>query len=218
VAQQQGDYTSARSLYEESLNLARELGDKAGVAISLNNLGLVAYLQGDHTSARSLYEESLALKRELGDKRGVAISLSNLGLAALEQGDYTSASSRFEESLTLRRELGDKWGIALSLAGLGGVAVALGSAGNSRNAQGSTTGAIGESGEIEMGVRLLGVVEALLGSIGAVLEAEDRLPYERAVASARALLGAGEFERLRALGHAMTMEQAIEYALQDNQS
>ena len=215
VAQQQGDYVAARSLYEESLNLARELGDKAGIAISLNNLGLVAHLQGDYTSARSLYEESLALKRELGDKRGAAISLSNLGLVAVEQGDYTPASSRFEESLTLRRELGDKWGIALSLAGLGGVAVALGSASYSRS---SAIGETGEAGEIGRGVRLLGVVEALLESIGAVLEAEDRLPYERAVASARALLGAEEFERLWALGRAMTMEQGIEYALRHDRA
>jgi predicted ATPase/transcriptional regulator with XRE-family HTH domain len=206
VTQQQGDYVSARSLYEESLSLARELEDKVGIAISLNNSGLVAHLQGDHSSARTLYEESLALKRELGDKRGAAISLSNLGLVALEQGDYTSASSRFEESLTLRRELGDKWGLALSLAGLGGVAVALGSAGGRA------------SGEIGRGVRLLGVVEALLESTGAVLEVEDRLPYERAVSSARALLGAEEYERLRALGHAMTMEQGIEYALQHDQA
>jgi tetratricopeptide (TPR) repeat protein len=199
VTQQQGDYVAARSMYKESLSLARELEDKGGVAITLNNLGLVAHLQGEHATARSMYEESLALKRELGDKRGIAISLSNVGLVALEQGDYTSARSHFEESLTLRRELGDKWGIALSLAGLGGVAVAPGST--------------AEPGEIARGARLLGAVEALLESIGSVLEAEDRVPYERAVASASALLGAAEFERLWAEGHAMSLERAIEYAL-----
>ena len=59
-------------------------------------------------------------------------------------------------------------------------------------------------------------MEALLESIGGVLEAEDRLPYERAVASARALLGAEEFERLRVEGHAMSMEHAIKYALNES--
>jgi tetratricopeptide (TPR) repeat protein len=187
------------------LHLARELGDTSGVAITLNNLGLVAHLQGDYTSAGSLYAESLALKRELGDKRGIAITLCNLGLVAHEQGDNASASIHFEESLILRRDLGDKWGIALSLAGLGAVAVALGSVDN-----------VSGSG-ISRGVRLLGFVEALLESIGGVLETEDRLPFDCAVVSARALLGANEFERLWAQGHTMTLEQALEYALQPNQ-
>jgi predicted ATPase/transcriptional regulator with XRE-family HTH domain len=209
VVQEQGDYAAARALYEESLALARELGDTRGVAISLSTLGNIAHLQGDNLGARSLYEQSLALKKELGDKRGIAMSLSNLGLVALEQRDYANARSRFEESLALREELGDKWGIALSLAGLGGAAVGLGNSGSGENAP----EAAGDLSEVRRGVRLLGVVEALLESTRAVLQTEDRLPYERAIASARALLGEDEYGQLWAEGRAMTLQQAIEYAL-----
>lgn len=216
VVQQQGDYAAARSLYEESLALAREIGDKRGISISLGTLGNIAHLQGDHVAARALHEESLVLKKELGDKRGLAMSLGNLGLLALEEGDYACARSQFEESLSLRKELGDKWGIAMSLAGLGGVAVAQGGTGRAVSPSGSIPGTADDSdelSEVRRGARLLGAVEGLLESTGAVLEVEDRLPYERAVASASALLGAGDFERLRAEGRAMSMEQAIEYAL-----
>ena len=209
VVQQQGDYATARSLYEESLALARELGDKKGIAVSLGTLGNAAHLQGDYTSARSLHEESLALARELGDKRATATTVSNLGLVALEEGDYVSAWSHFGESLILRRELGDKWGIALSLAGLGGVLVALGSTGNA-------TDLAGEESETRRGARLLGAVDALLGSTGVVLEVEDRVPHERALASALRLLGPEEFAQLQAEGRAMSMEQAIDYALQED--
>jgi tetratricopeptide (TPR) repeat protein len=91
LAHMQGDYASARSLFEEGLALQRELGDKSGIAMSYMNLGIVANDQGDYAAARSLYEESLALHRELGDKHGMAASLVNLGIVARQQGDTASA-------------------------------------------------------------------------------------------------------------------------------
>jgi hypothetical protein len=101
----------------------------------------------------------------------------------------------YEESLVLCRELGDKVGIIASLAGLGGLAV----------------GAGGE--EVERGARALGAVEALSESTGAVLEAADRSLYERNIARARAHLGEETFRRAWEEGRAMSMEEAVEYAL-----
>ena len=98
LAWMQGDYASARVLYEESLTIARELEDKKGIALSLGNLGIVAKEQGDYALARSLYEESLALRRELGDTSGIAFGLNNLGLVVKEQGDYALARVLHEES------------------------------------------------------------------------------------------------------------------------
>jgi predicted ATPase/DNA-binding SARP family transcriptional activator len=122
LAWRQGDWTSARSLHQESLEIRRELGDRQGFAISLGNLGNVAYDQGDYATARSLQEESLEMRRELGDRPGIAQSLGNLGNVAYEQGDYDSARSLQEESLEMRRELGDRQGIAQSLHNLANVA------------------------------------------------------------------------------------------------
>jgi predicted ATPase/class 3 adenylate cyclase/Tfp pilus assembly protein PilF len=201
VAEQQGNYASARSLYEESLSLTRELGDKWRIAASLNNLGNVAQQQGDYASARSLYEESLSLTRELGDKWGIANSLNNLGLVAQQQWDHFAARSLYEESLSLHRELGDKFGIAASLAGLGGLAVARVTSTNS-------------TGSVERGVRLLGAVEAMLETIGAVLESGNRIPYERAIAASRQQLGEDAFKRVWKEGRAMGMDEAIAYALE----
>src|SRR5438105_4121141 len=80
-----------RAVYQDSLAIRRELGDRPGIAASLNNLGLVAFEQGDYPAARALYEESLAIRRELGDRRGIALSLGNLGTVAFEQGDHLAA-------------------------------------------------------------------------------------------------------------------------------
>src|SRR5262249_45816271 len=71
----QGDYEAARSLYDESLAISRELGNKVSIAISLNNLGKIAREQGDPRAARALHRESLLIRRELGDSGGFPWSL-----------------------------------------------------------------------------------------------------------------------------------------------
>jgi hypothetical protein len=65
--------SAAQAFYEESLSLRRELGDKTGIAASLNSLGFVARQSGRLRRGAGVYEESLSLKREMGDKRGIAI-------------------------------------------------------------------------------------------------------------------------------------------------
>jgi predicted ATPase/DNA-binding SARP family transcriptional activator/Tfp pilus assembly protein PilF len=201
VANAQGDHASARSLYEESLAISRELEDELSISSALVNLGAVAYIQGDYASARSLYEESLVIRRELGDKNGIAFALSSLGNVAYIQGDYATARSLYKESLVMQRELGEKFGTARCLAGLGGAAVGMGRE-------------QGQVDQVHVGTKLLGAAEALLGAIGAVLEADDHMVCEQGVASARAQLSAEEFERAWAEGRAMGIEQTIECALQ----
>jgi predicted ATPase/class 3 adenylate cyclase len=123
LAYHQGDYSAARALNEESLSIRRQLGDRRGIAASLNNLGLVAGEQGDYPVARALYEESLAIKRELGDQSGIANSLNNLGNVAYDQADFALARALYEESLVIARGLGDREGISRLLSNLGNVAM-----------------------------------------------------------------------------------------------
>jgi predicted ATPase/class 3 adenylate cyclase len=125
-AQQLGDYRAAVSHYEESLAMRRALGDRRGMASTLNNLGAAALEQGDPARARCLYEESLALVRELDDAEAIASVLGNLGGAAAEMGDYDASRTLQLESLALRRRLGDRQGIARSLGNLGNVHACLG--------------------------------------------------------------------------------------------
>jgi len=118
----QGEIGRARSLHEESLSLRREMGDKWGIAMSLSDLGNVAYRQGDYTAARAFFEESLSLHRETGDPWGMAISLGNLAAVTVIQGDYATAQKLYEESLSISREKGQKVFTAISLNNLGNVA------------------------------------------------------------------------------------------------
>jgi predicted ATPase/DNA-binding winged helix-turn-helix (wHTH) protein len=111
----QGDYASADELIGESQDIARQLGDKTGVAVSLNALAVTAGDRGDVAVARALLEESLVLWRELGDQKAVARALSNLANVLKLQGDYDRALSLHAECLSIFRELGDLTGVAWSL-------------------------------------------------------------------------------------------------------
>ena len=121
MARMQGDYISARTYHEQSLDIQREFGDREGIAISLNSLGSVTEAQGEYASALAYHEESLAIRREIGDRRGIAASLNSLGNIAYYQSDFDSARAYFEQSLDIQREVGDRKGIATSLNNLGNV-------------------------------------------------------------------------------------------------
>jgi len=114
-----GEYGQARQAYGEALEIKQQLGDRAGVATSLHNLGNVAYLQGDYPEARRLYQESLAIKQQLGDRAGVAKTLHQLGLLAQATGDYPEARRLYQESLAIAQQLGDRAGVAQTLHQLG---------------------------------------------------------------------------------------------------
>ena len=90
LAHNQGDYTTARALFEESLTLWREIGNKRGIASALNDLGWMAWRQGDYAVARALSAESLVLWQDLGETQGIATALTNLGWIAHHRGDCTS--------------------------------------------------------------------------------------------------------------------------------
>jgi predicted ATPase/serine/threonine protein kinase len=119
---EQGDYASASALLNESQDIAQALGDKTGVAVSLNALAVFARDRGDVEVAHILFEAALGLWRELGDQKAVARALSNLANVLKLRGEYVRARSLYAECLAIFRELGDRMGVAWSLNYQGDVA------------------------------------------------------------------------------------------------
>ena len=119
---QQGDATTARARYEESLTIYRALSDSAGIAHVLNALGLVAREHGDPERASVLFEESLALFRTLGREIDVAWALCSLAAVAVMHGAAQRATALLEESRALFHAQSLNVGIAWVLNHLGHVA------------------------------------------------------------------------------------------------
>ncbi len=194
IALGQGDYERARSLCREALTLHQQEGYSYGIVASLNSSGLVSCVQGDWEQAKATCDESLVLARELGEKGAMARSLYVLGRLAHCQSDDQRAAVQIGESLALFRELGEKLGVAQCLERLGGIAA---------------------SAAPQRAARLLGAAEALREAIGVPLPTYDRADYDRAAEGARAAVTEPVFATAWAEGRAMTLEQAIEYALRE---
>ena len=235
MARSQGDDAVAQALYEEGLTLSRELGDQEGIAYALRNLGRVAQNQGDHAGARALYEESLTHWRQVGHPLGIADALSNLGHMARSQGDDAVARALHEESLTLFRQSGHHRGIADALNNLGDVAEAQGDytvarslyeesltvwrqAGSQRGIA-DTLGSLGmmahRQGQMERIARLSGAVSSLRESIGIPLSPAGQEEMDTTLASAAEVLGKEAFTPAWDAGRAMTLDEAVEYALSE---
>ena len=195
IARHQGDSTQAQTYYEKSLALFQQVGDKAGIASSVNSMGVVARLRGDLTQAITWHEESLTLRQEIGDRLGMSLSLNGMGYTRLAQHDNADARRCFAESLALLREQGGKHRIVLDLVGL------------------ATTAGI--QGNLVRAAQLYGAAQTLRESIGSVIEPDVQILVEPQVAATQAQLGQAAFQEVWSTGRAMTVEQAIAYALEE---
>ena len=107
-----GDLAEARVRSEESLMLARQVGEPRGLAQALLHVGGLALRSGDHPGADAALEESLSLFYEIDDRPSAAIVLERLGRLAEREGDAARAAARFAQALPLHREAGNLSGVA----------------------------------------------------------------------------------------------------------
>jgi len=195
IAHDLGDYGAARALYEECLAIERGLKNQRGIALALDNLGLVAYRQGDYAAAHALFEECLEIRRKAGDPQDIGSPLNHLGLVAYRQGDYAAAREFFKECLEVRRELGSEAEIAECLEGFAGLMVA--------------------EGQAWRAARLYGAAESLREGVGVPMPPYERAEYDRNVTAIRLALGEEGCAREWEKGRALSLEQALEYALKE---
>lgn len=235
LAGMQNDYELAASYNQESLAIRRELGDKKGIAASLNNLGNTAFFQGDNDIAREFHEASLAIKREIGDLSGVSISLNNLGNVAHQQEDFAAAKRFHEESLAIKQALGDRNGIASSLLNLANVAMRQDDNATARHYYQQSLHTRHELGDKNgmvicldsfanlclserkprQAAVLWGAAQALRDEIGSAVPASIQEGHNNHLEATREALGDAAFDDAYTHGHSLTLEQAIALALEN---
>jgi tetratricopeptide (TPR) repeat protein len=235
LTSQSGEYPAARARLEESLAIAREVGDNGVQIKGLVHLGLMSHLKGDRGAAKALFEESLAIGERAGDAWAVGQALYWLGYAALAEGAYADARARLERALTVRREAGLMFGVEVSLTALGVIATRLGQHAEARSllveglAIARDVGhewGVAQSldawaalalarGRPERAARLLGAAAAVREAAGTRRSPSwyDNWRLDRDIAAARATLGEEAYAAAWAGGRAMTVHQAVAYAL-----
>lgn len=129
ILKQLGDYPYAIKIYEETLELAKNLGDTSASASAIYNLGIVYFYQSKYKESMAFLEEGLTLHRQLEDKRMIGACLNALGAIALQQGDLSQSKLYFEASIAYHQQIGDIYGTSLVCSNIGAIAHELGNYG-----------------------------------------------------------------------------------------
>ena len=94
--------------YQQSLEIKQRLGEKKGVADSLNMIAEAYDGLGKSDLALRNYNDALKTYREIGDRQDVGNVLVNLGQFYHDRGKYDDALKLFKQSLQIQRDLGNE--------------------------------------------------------------------------------------------------------------
>jgi tetratricopeptide (TPR) repeat protein len=108
-------FQKAEHLYEQSLQADEIMGNQAGIAKSLHQLGSLASAEGKLESANQYFNKSLAIKKKLGDRAGIARTQSEIaklqvqlhGLPALQGAQWL-----LTQSIGVFERLGEKGSVS----------------------------------------------------------------------------------------------------------
>ncbi|MEO8355458.1 MAG: tetratricopeptide repeat protein [Chloroflexota bacterium] len=234
-AGQRNDDDSALSLLEQSLELFHQLGDVWGMARASQWLGQVFLKQGNYEKAHFFLSQHLRIDEGLHFKQGTMIALLNLGELYRYQGNLDQAEQFYEKSLAMCREYGLKGDWGQALYSLGMIALRHSDYPLARrrfmsyfDSTWSVTGMISAcdllsglsavaagTNQPERAARLYGAAQALFDLTDYRIPPFDFAEFDRHVQLTRGQLGKAMFETLTTEGHAMTMEQAVAYALEN---
>ena len=156
-------------------------------------LGWAALAQRKYAQAREVIAQGLELSRRAGDARGIFYGTGNLGHVAAREGRYEEAAQLLREALLIGQHQ-DVQSEADGLQELSALAVA--------------------QRHYEEAAVLLGAAAALLEGAEAVQEEVARDLREETVAALHRNLEEDDFTAAWERGRAMTLEQAVAYAVQ----
>jgi predicted ATPase/DNA-binding XRE family transcriptional regulator len=188
------DYAYAEEHAVMASRLARSHYNKKDLYLSLNQLSIISWACGNSSRFRKQTDEMVALARVLDNQFYIADALCVLGRAFMLDGDLLQARSTLMEVFAICVESKLVYQNHLYLQLLGELAI-------SQN-------------QVEIGVCLMGAQEKVLRSVFPL----NNYPFMRReregyIATARKQLSEEAFKQAWEKGYAMTLDQAVEYAL-----
>jgi non-specific serine/threonine protein kinase len=154
----------------------------------------IAIALGDREAARVLLADAVPEARSSGNPWAIAISLIARGLLERADGDPDRARRDIQAAVALLRDVGDRFALLLGLFVL--------------------AAAHSDLGDPQRAVRLVGAAEEQAERIGNSPPASLYAIVESAITRARAALGPEDAQHEYQVGRTMTMDHAIDYALQ----
>ena len=192
------DFTAAQAYSEEGLRLIREVGNPFFTAITIMGSGSQALAQGHYAEARARLEESEKLFYELGDRHMALGVQSERAHIERQLGNYARALELYHQSILAWQELGHRVSLAREFECLAFIACT--------------------QSQLQRAARLLGAAESIRENLNSPMTATERVEYDQNVSTLRAQMKQSDFATAWAEGRAMTLEQAIEFALKETQT
>jgi predicted ATPase/DNA-binding CsgD family transcriptional regulator len=232
LASRQADHDRGRTLADESIALARELGDPELIANTLRGGGAVYHAGGRLDVSRQMYDEALALLEKSADRR-LAVSVQNqIGLIANERGDFASALEILGQCVAFSRSNGDRGALEqylesfanaqLGTGDIGGAAASWSEALSICQERDDPFGMIWSLGglvlvaaarnEDERALRLAAVVERLSREFSFTAWSFRVNQLSESTERARKKLGPGRSAQIWGEGMTMNTPTALEYA------
>jgi tetratricopeptide (TPR) repeat protein len=188
-----GDFERAQKYFEELLRLDEKISSGSGIAVALECMADLQRVQGKFTQAEANYQKAIQLSIDNGIS--YAYALYGLSLSALGQNHYELARDRFTEFFERTHDQTEKTSACDFLMGLAAVSAGL--------------------DELERSAKLYGAAQAIMTATSYKYPSYDMAEFERHIQLARQQL-AETFKVFVEEGRSMTLEQAIEFALENN--
>jgi tetratricopeptide (TPR) repeat protein len=194
VAMVRGNFEETQTQLKKTGELLNEMpASSEAAAYFYVFMGMYERLRGNYQAARLHYEKALKVYQDFGQKYEENVTRSDLGHTARRSGELSQAKAIYHQTLLYWQDLGSRAAIANQFECFAFIAVA--------------------EEEPQRAAKLLGAAEALRDKIQAAMTDQERVEYDQSMAQLRAMLAETEFNALWAEGRAMTMEQAIQFAL-----
>ncbi len=179
---------------ERGLALLRQVDDKAGIVQALNVLGN-RYIVGDlwHERGKSIYEECLAASREIGETRRELIIYSNMAQIAYMHGEHDLCVRNARECLKRSSNVKFDYFVATTLLNL--------------------TGSLAALGKASEAVLIFGAVKRYEHRYGISHTPGQQNIYDHMLHEVHDLVEAEAFQIAYGWGQAMTLDEAVRFAL-----
>jgi serine/threonine protein kinase/tetratricopeptide (TPR) repeat protein len=115
------DPKSAITTVEEAARIYHAVGDRNGVASTLEVTAQALAARGDYPGALAKYNNQLTIAREIGNRRAESSALNNMALILDSQGNAEEARGMWEKAVPVFREISDKNNQATTLLNIAGI-------------------------------------------------------------------------------------------------
>ena len=194
MATKLGEYERAEALIADALARHRKVGQAWAIAKTLTDQGELYIKLGRSVEADQVLQEALKISEEIEQKSAIGFIKTCLGMNALQQAHYPSAASFLCQALQMLHEAGDYYRFVETLEGL-----------------------IQLEYHLNRPQRLLtlaSVAQTLRGEYEILAPPPTKISQDKIIAKSRSDLAQDVVTSAWAQGAAMTLDEAIRFALE----